>query len=656
MSQVTATVDAHLDRILAVVRHGLSGGETSEVVARSWSRCINDYHLDPTTLRIPPILMGAEFRQRCARSEDVIECAKLEMTSLYQQLNDQDCAVVLAGADGVILHMVSSPLFARDVASLGFRVGAVWSEREAGTNGMGTCVEVAGPVAVCRTDHFFPHYSSLTCSAVPVYDQNGTLAAVLDVTSRSRLLQQHSLVLLGMTAQQIENRLLDTRFRDAYPIHFHSRPEFVYTLHAGKLLVDGGGTVLAANRSALFQLGARVPEDVRGRRLSDLLKTSLENLLSRSVASSFYPVPVYGARTSNRFFAVAQQPAILSARHQVAVRAHAGAAATVPAASEERAAVEFGDPQIAQQLTLARRVVARRIPILLHGETGVGKEVFAYELHRGSPYSEGSFVAVNCASLPESLIESELFGYRAGAFTGAQRGGRRGKILQADKGTLFLDEIGDMPLALQARLLRVLDSRRVTPLGAEESIPVDFQLISATHRDLQERVRAGLFREDLYFRLNGVSITLPPLRERPGKAALIRRILAEEGARFTLTADAEAALLEHPWPGNVRQLRHVLRTLAALYECEVVTRAQVLAQLPSAVAPEPARRESAAEDAAHLPLNSIQVGERQALLRMLEDHRWNVSNVAKALKISRNTLYRKLHKLHIELSSSKRAT
>jgi len=384
----------------------------------------------------------------------------------------------------------------------------------------------------------------------------------------------------------------------------------------------------------------------------------MENLIQRSIASSFHPVPVYGARASNRFFAVAQQPAATLHRH-LPTRTGNGILLARPNAPETMPPeLEFGDPEIANQLTLARRVIARRIPILLHGETGVGKEVFALALHRGSPYSAGSFVGVNCASLPESLIESELFGYRAGAFTGAQRGGRRGKILQADKGTLFLDEIGDMPHALQARLLRVLDARRVIPLGAEESVEVDFQLISATHRDLEERVRAGLFREDLFFRLNGVSITLSKLRDRPGKIALIRRILAEEGARFTLTADAEAALLEHSWPGNVRQLRHVLRTLAALYDGDTVTRESLMQQLPKELAeraPENNAAAPVAEAAAtHPPLNSIQATERQALLRMLEDHRWNVSNVAKALSLSRNTLYRKLHRLHIELSSSKR--
>jgi len=319
--------------------------------------------------------------------------------------------------------------------------------------------------------------------------------------------------------------------------------------------------------------------------------------------------------------------------------------------------------------------------VLLQGETGAGKEVFAKAVHAGSPQAAGSFVAVNCASLPESLIESELFGYRAGAFTGAQRTGRRGKVLQADKGTLFLDEIGDMPLALQARLLRVLDERRVTPLGTEESFEVEFQLISASHRNLEDCVRSGTFREDLYYRLSGVVIRMPPLRERSDERALIRRILVEEGANFTLAEDAEAALLAHPWPGNVRQLRHVLRSLAALYDGDTVTRERLLSQIPSL---DPSSASSKiAGDAGREPGTiaattagpdtgtailaqdeTLQVSslaasttesedEREALLRILEKHRWNMSNVAKALAISRNTLYRRLHRFNIELSHAR---
>ena len=191
----------------------------------------------------------------------MIDCARYEMTTLYQQLADADSAVVLTDIDGVIIHMVASPDFAAEVAPLGLRAGGLWSEAAAGTNGMGTCIALAAPVSVRRDDHFFTQFSQLTCSAVPVYDPSGELVAVLDVTSRSRQMQQHVLVLLGMTARMIENRLIDQRFRNAHPLHFHSRPEFVYTLHEGRLAVDDDGRILAANRSALFQLGS----DVDGR-------------------------------------------------------------------------------------------------------------------------------------------------------------------------------------------------------------------------------------------------------------------------------------------------------------------------------------------------------------------------------------------------------
>jgi sigma-54 dependent transcriptional regulator, acetoin dehydrogenase operon transcriptional activator AcoR len=324
----------------------------------------------------------------------------------------------------------------------------------------------------------------------------------------------------------------------------------------------------------------------------------------------------------------------------------------------------FKDPRLVAHLDTARRVIARQTPVLLCGETGSGKEVFARAVHEASPHAHGAFVAINCASLPETLIESELFGYRAGAFTGAQRSGRRGKILQADGGTLFLDEIADMPLELQARLLRVLDERQVTPLGTEETHSVDFQLISASHQHLPARVREGRFREDLYYRLAGIELLLPPLRERSDRRDLIHSVLVSEGgASASLSAEAERLLSEHPWPGNIRQLRHVLRTAAALADGKPIAREHLPSLLampaPAAVPAQPtnhtpavaANTDSVADNAA-LPvkLNPIQANERQVLLQLLEQHRWNVSNVAKALDVSRNTLYRKLHKLHIEVS------
>ncbi|MEJ8850566.1 sigma-54-dependent Fis family transcriptional regulator [Variovorax rhizosphaerae] len=680
--------DAHANRVLEVVRGGFSE-RSDDVVTLSWIRCLNQYNLRPDKPRDPAVMGRVLLEERRVRHAAVLECARYEMTTLYQQLADTEMAVLLTDTDGVILHMVSSPEFAAEVGPLGLRAGGIWSETEAGTNGMGTCLAAASPVCVRREDHFYTQFTQLTCSAVPVCDPAGNIVAALDVTSRSSLMQQHLLVLLTMTARMIENRLIDHQFRNAHPLHFHSRPEFVYTLHEGKLAVDDDGRVLAANRSALFQLGLQSMDEIRSRRIEDLFQTSLPDMLQRSASSSFHPVVTYRTNAASRFFAVARRPAstadALSLPSSASGMPSPGGASMALAKGKARPVARrapavarvFEDPRLAAQLEVARRVIARGTPVLLCGETGSGKEVFARSLHESSPQASGAFVAINCASLPEALIESELFGYCAGAFTGAQKAGRRGKIQQADGGTLFLDEIADMPLELQSRLLRVLDERRVTPLGTEESHAVDFQLISASHRHLPTLVREGRFREDLYYRLAGIEVQLPPLRERTDKLALIRGMLATEGGSdAVLSAEAERMLMAHSWPGNVRQLGHVLRTAAALADGEPITRAHLPALAVNLHAPHDAEHvpqvggerlgaapmqaadaqtaapHNAQHDDAHASarLNPIQANERQLLLQMLEQHRWNVSNVAKALDISRNTLYRKIHKLQIEVS------
>ena len=706
LRQFSGQAEGHGSRIVQAVSGALRADDCDEVVTRSWRRCLNEYRLHPDRPRDPAVVARVAFEERCARMADVIDCARFEMTTLFQQLADNASAVVLTDTDGVIVHMVSSPEFSREADPLGLRLGVMWSETEAGTNGMGTCLAAAAPVSVRREDHFFTQFANLTCSAVPVFDPAGKIVAALDVTSRSGHMQQHLLVLLGMTARMIENRLIDQRFRNAHPLHFHSRPELVYTLHEGKLAVAEDGRILAANRSALFQLGLKGVEDIRSRHIEDVFQTSLEDMLRRSTSSSFHPVVTYRANAAHRFFAVARLPASeadgtrpggfgnasaqdhphMAGQHSAAHGAvNGGGHGTArPAASRlpqtrtsppfTSPVTSFQDTRLAAHLATARRVIARHTPVLLSGETGSGKEVFARAVHEGSPHAQGAFVAINCASLPENLIESELFGYRAGAFTGAQRSGRRGKILQADGGTLFLDEIGDMPLDLQARLLRVLDERQVTPLGTEEVHAVDFQLVSASHRDLPALVREGRFREDLYYRLAGIELALPALRDRSDKRELIRAVLtAEAGTDVQLGAAAERTLLAYAWPGNVRQLRHVLRSAAALADGNLITCDHLPALLaqptlslgaagaaglsstastPSAATPADAALggEPATPARPVVKLNPIQANERQVLLQMLEQYRWNVSNVAKALDVSRNTLYRKLHKLNIEIS------
>jgi transcriptional regulator of acetoin/glycerol metabolism len=645
----------HVRSVYSVTAQDAQNDSQPGLVVRSWRRCLNEYGLDPARAPNPRTVELADLKHRVQRCADLVACAKLEMANLYQQLADSQTAVVLTDTDGVILSVVGESGFTRDAARLGLREGAVWSEREQGTNGMGTCLVEKSPIVIHRDQHFLARNIHLTCTATPIFDSMGELAAVLDVSSQSRMLQQHSLVLVGMSAQMIENRTLLARHKNEFVIRFHSRPEFVYTLHEGELALSGDGKVVAANRSALFQLGIADFRDIVGREVGQLFNTNLPDLVSRSTLSSFHPVPVYGARQGSRFFAVAQQPERQVQQFRVVVERHASQRSAETAPDHRMAALEFGDARMADNIRCAVKVLNHDIPILLCGETGSGKDRFAKAMHAASSRAAAPFVAVNCASLPDSLIESELFGYRSGAFTGASREGRRGKIVQASGGTLFLDEIGDMPLPLQARLLRVLEEREVVPLGGEAAIQVDIQLISATHRNLQEMVKTGAFREDLYFRLQGIVLCLPPLRERSDRRKLIQHALAEEGGDeqgISLDPQALDALDRFHWPGNMRQLRNVLRTALALCESKVIT----LAELPAEL-----RHGEDACPAAPVPsmlpqclLNSLESAERDALLHELERHRWNISSLSHELKTSRNTIYRKMKRLNIRSGSTER--
>jgi sigma-54 dependent transcriptional regulator, acetoin dehydrogenase operon transcriptional activator AcoR len=290
-----------------------------------------------------------------------------------------------------------------------------------------------------------------------------------------------------------------------------------------------------------------------------------------------------------------------------------------------------GDPALLRSVKRLMMVADENIPVLLRGETGSGKDIFARAIHAASGRAPGQYVALNCAAMPESLIDAELFGYEAGAFTGARRDGSKGLIVQADGGTLFLDEIGDMPLALQTRLLRVLENREVWPLGALKPVAVNIRLISATHRDLEAMVADGGFRADLYYRLRGLQVELPALRARTDKAEVIARIAAEEAPHVRISSGAWEMLLAHPFPGNMRQLRHVLRLAACTAEKGVIVEADL--DLPPCV------------DRAMLP--DFEAAERNVIAEALRAHDGRVADTARALNVSRATLYRKIKALKI---------
>lgn len=629
--------DNHLSRharqVLTVAqgKPHLHGPGSDPSIARSWLRCLEDYHLDPALTMAPTVLEHGRVLESRERLQQVLHIAGNEMTSLHQQLSGSGHAVLLTDARGVILNCVTAPTERKIFERAGLWLGADWSEACEGTNGIGTCLVERQALTIHRDEHFRGRHTGLTCSASPVFDPHGELLAVLDVSSArqdvSRQSQFHTMALVNLSAKMIESCYFLRHFENQWLLRFHLQAESVGLFSEGLLAFDGEGRVCAVNQSALNLLG-HVRGGLQGQPVEAFFDCGLDELLGRASldASASWPLRT---RDGRRLFAVLRgQPR----RMPVPL---------VPGpVIEERSPLSgicLGDAALQADFRKALRVYERDVPLLINGETGSGKEAFAKAVHQASQRADKAFVALNCAAIPESLIESELFGYRGGSFTGARKEGMRGKLQQADGGTLFLDEIGDMPLALQTRLLRVLEDRQVVPIGGEPQ-EINVRIISATHRNLMERVEEGSFREDLYYRLNGLEVALPALRERSDKSQLLDFLLAEEARGETVLIDepARQSLLAFAWPGNVRQLRNVLRTLTALCDGGRIGLEDLPAMIRQARPPVVQPVEESER-----PLDDA---ERLALLNALEHTRWHMTHTAEQLGVSRNTLYRKLRK------------
>jgi len=632
--------DNHLSRharqVLTVTqgKAHLHGPGSDPSIARSWLRCLEDYHLDPALTVAPTVLEHGRVLESRERLQQVLHIAGSEMASLHQQLSGAGHAVLLTDARGVILNCVTAPAERRIFERAGLWLGADWSESCEGTNGIGTCLVERQSLTIHQDEHFRGRHTGLTCSASPVFDPHGELLAVLDVSSArrdlSRQSQFHTMALVNLSAKMIESCYFLRCFDNQWLLRFHLQAESVGLFSEGLLAFDGEGRICAVNQSALNLLG-HVRGGLLGKPVEAFFDCSLDQMLGRASvnASASWPLRTRDGRS---LFAVLRgQPTAIPV--------------SMPRPAPEKAAqtvgICLGDPALQESFRKAVRVYERDVPLLINGETGSGKEAFAKAVHQASQRAAKPFVALNCAAIPESLIESELFGYRGGSFTGARKEGMRGKLQQADGGTLFLDEIGDMPLALQTRLLRVLEDRQVVPIGGEPE-SVNVRIISATHRQLLGRVEDGSFREDLYYRLNGLEVALPALRERSDKSQLLDFLLAEEAGGETVLIDGPAreALLGFAWPGNVRQLRNVLRTLAALCDDGRVGLEDLPAMIRQA-RPVVVPMEVVAE-------HPLEEAERVALLSALEHTRWHMTHTAEQLGVSRNTLYRKLRKHGIE--------
>ncbi len=624
----------------------------------------------------PNPMLRADLEARCEQHALMLQVAQPELETLALLAASARSIVLLADATGVILQEAGSTDFLHKAERVALRPGVSWAEPLRGTNAIGTALIDAAAVRVHGTEHFLQCNRILSCHAAPVRSPRGDTIGVVDISAEATTFHDYALGLAQICARQISNRLLEHTDSRLHRLVFQHRPSLMDSSERAILLVEDN-RIVGANEAALFLLKTdwSVLDSPVGAWIDDWTNLRDTPQAMRTTAG----VPLTG------MLRIGKSPA---AQGRSALPAATAADASLtdakpPPTRHHKPALPSLDKRLTHSLHLATNALNAGMSILLQGETGAGKEVFAKHLHMKSDWQRGPFVAVNCGALPESLIESELFGYEAGAFTGARREGADGRLREAHGGILFLDEIGDMPLMLQTRLLRALQEREVQPLGSSKRIPVHFGVISATNRKLSTMVENGAFRADLYYRLQDYNTTLPALREHPGLRQLLCQEFKQLGSierAMTLADSALDSLARYGWPGNYREMQSILRRLLFLHPAGSLIQAEDLPveiiEWQAAAANTPASTTQPPHDNTASGLQTYpdarpgQIGAQavntaisghcasrcaasatlrdindQTIQRAIAESHHNISQAARALGVHRSTLYRYLARI-----------
>jgi len=621
------------------------------IIQSSWRRCVHQYGLDPARMQEARILPQMRLREHQQRIDDFTRIARHGLETLYGQVGGIGYVVLLTDADGVTVDYLGNANTDTALRRAGLYLGAEWSENGAGTCAVGTALATGQALTVHQADHFDATHIPLTCTAAPLFDSYGQLNAILDISALSspqaKYSQMLALQLVRMYANQIEDAYFLRRHRQDWMLKLSPASEFLDVNPEYLIALDADGRISGHNRRAQQMLIAEPGVDATGLSLIGMRFEALFEARQEDLGRFVYSRPseqrVVRLSHSGKRLYLSVMPPVL--RLHPAMQG----SASLPLPPELEALCG-GDAMLQQQLQRAAKLVDSRINLLINGETGSGKEFFAKALHRASSRRNGPFIAVNCAAIPETLIESELFGHLPNSFSGAGSRPKRGLIEAASGGTLFLDEIGDMPRELQSRLLRVLSEGEVLAIGASRPVPVDVRVISATHHSLDQLISSGRFREDLYYRLNGARFVLPPLRERSDLDWLVQKLLAvpEREPGFTISDAARERLHRHRWPGNLRELRNVLE-----YARAVCSHGHIEADdLPEGIGEAAVAARVAADVATHSAAAALELAvlppEGMLLMQYLRASGWNLSAVARQIGISRMTLYRRMARYGIQ--------
>ena len=604
--------------------------EVTPSIYRSWQRSI-EFHVDHTLVSNQDILSTPNLRKRRDAQESLIRASRPVMPYIFGLLGNTNYTILLGDNDGYIIEAIGDAPFMSKAQKVNLSPGASWREEVRGTNAIGTALRDNAPISVFGWEHFVHDNNFLACSAAPIQNSLGAPLGVLDISGEASPDREKILTIAMMGASMIEKNLRLFELENQLKFYQEGAKLASSLLHQGFITIDRNGSITDINPLGAVLLGRR-QEDVIGRLAVDIFSAPKEWMLSGH-SLNLQIKDSAGKEISSHLKRVVNE-----------VGQSLGAVGTLqltPVASSMSNTLWIGHGQSTQR-TLARvsKVAATHSSVLIHGESGTGKEIIARTIHQLSPRREGPFVALNCASLTASLIESELFGYVEGAFTGARRGGKPGKFELADKGTIFLDEIGDMPMNVQVALLRVLQEKEVSRIGDTKALKIDVRVLAATHKDLTALVASELFRLDLYYRLKVVTLELPPLRERPEDIPdlvpyFIRKACESFGSPILgMEEEVYSHLSNQLWPGNVRELENCIESMVALAEGPILTVADL---------PDEFQKSVLEPKSEHL----LEQQTKHAILYALTQTRGKIAPAAKLLGIGRNTLYRKIKELDI---------
>jgi transcriptional regulator of acetoin/glycerol metabolism len=602
------------------------------LILSSWDRCKQN-NVDPLKQEAKIVYSDYSLKEKKEQNQILLDFAKPFMEELFQYFSHQNITVALCDCNGIIIECRANKTLFPKLERHQFFPGADWSEKTAGTNAFGTALLEDKPLQIFSSEHYCQGWHPWVCSSAPIHDPlTKQVIGVLDMTGEKKLVQAHDIHFVMNQARKIEQAIGMYVMKDYY-MPFQS---LFGSIQEPIIIFDKMGKIILNNEAATYLL--QVSE---GMVFTEILGLSQHHIFQPS-SDSFH---VNGYQKDGTMWNIKIHPYKIGSQLLGGIAVFQPYSAKLSARKKFTTRHDFSEIISHNQSMLsiiekAKKAAFSTRNLLIHGETGTGKELLVQSIHAFGPRRMQPFVAVNCGAIPKDLIGSELFGYEGGAFTGAKTNGAKGKFLLADKGTIFLDEVGDLPLDIQVYLLRVLEEREIVPIGGTEGIPIDVRVICATHKNLKDEVIKGNFREDLYYRLNVISLTMPPLRDRKEDIPfIVEKFLSTEKPNYQLSKQALEMLLQYDWPGNIRELRNCIDQAVFHAESSVI----LLEDLPEDM------RKGMNNQSNNSKINAkSRKVDREKLLQILKETGGNVTKASKLLNISRMTVYRKISEYNLE--------